>query len=161
MKPSKQIFIVEDNEVFSMMLDYVLSKDSIYSFVSFKSGEECIANLHMNPDIIILDYGLPGMNGYQTLVEIKRRLPLVHVIILSSNRDRSLAAKLLSAGADDYILKQGHGETQLIGRIESVLNSGQEKNTPVLSPVNELSLERWVVFILLIITVGFFISRVV
>src|ERR1043165_8257364 len=103
MKKSKQIFIVEDNEIFSMMLDYILSKDSIYNFVSFKTGEECLANLYMEPDIIILDYGLPGINGYQVLTEIKKRNPSTHVIVLSSNRDRSLAAKMLSAGADDYI----------------------------------------------------------
>ncbi len=41
MKKPKQIFIVEDDEIFSMMLDYILSKDSVYQFVSFKSGEEC------------------------------------------------------------------------------------------------------------------------
>jgi DNA-binding NarL/FixJ family response regulator len=161
MKKSKQIFIVEDNEIFSMMLDYILSKDTVYTFVSFKSGEECIANMYMRPDIIILDYGLPGMNGYETLMEIKRRHPSTHVIILSSNKDKSLAAKLLSAGADDYILKQGHGETQLIKRIEAVLAEDEEKAKLAVSPMNVLSVERWVVFILIVVTVGFFISQVV
>jgi DNA-binding NarL/FixJ family response regulator len=159
MKSSKQIFIVEDNEIFSMMLDYILSKDSIYDFVNFKSGEECLANMHMKPDIVILDYGLPGISGYETLLGIKKVCPDTHVIILSSNKDRALAAKLLSVGADDYILKQGHGETQLINRIETIL--AEKKAEAPLLPMSGLSVERWVVFILIVVTVGFFISRVV
>jgi DNA-binding NarL/FixJ family response regulator len=161
MKNSKQIFIVEDNEIFSMMLDYILSKDSVYNFVSFRSGEDCLKNLYMKPDIIILDYGLPGINGYETLLEIKKRNPSTHVIILSSNKDKALAAKLLSSGADDFILKQGHGETQLIRRIEAVLAENDKKANIPMVPVNTLSVERWVVFILIVVTVGFFISQVV
>src|SRR4051812_38511831 len=104
-KKPKHIFIVEDNEIYSMMLDYILSKDSIYEFVNFKSGEECLANLHLNPDIIILDYGLPGMNGYETLLEIKKYNPNIHVVFLSNNEDKKLAKKLLRSGADYYVLK--------------------------------------------------------
>ncbi|HEY0030008.1 MAG TPA: response regulator [Bacteroidia bacterium] len=159
MNKPKQIFIVEDNEVFSMMLDYILSTDSIYNFVSFKTGEECVKNLYMNPDIIILDYGLPGINGYETLKEIKKRSPHTHVIILSNNKDKNIAAKLLALGADDYILKQGHGETQVIKRIEHVLKKDEQSKRSI--GRNAPLVERWVVFILIIITVGFFISRVV
>lgn len=142
-----------------MMLDYILSKDSIYQFISFKTGEECIANLYMNPDIIILDYELPGINGYLTLLEIKKRNPRTHVIILSHKSDKDLALKLLSAGADDYILKQGHGEAQVIKRIDDVLLNDLKRNQ--FNIRSRPAMERWVVFILIVITVGFFISQVV
>jgi len=129
----KHIFIVEDNQIYSMMLDYILSKDSIYQFVSFKSGEECLENLYLNPDIIILDYGLPGMNGYETLLEVKKRNPKIHVVVLSHYDDKELKQKMLNAGADDYILKQGHGEKQIIERIEEILAKDElEKNPPVI-----------------------------
>jgi DNA-binding NarL/FixJ family response regulator len=117
----KHIFIVEDNEIYAMMLDYILSKDSIYQFVSFKTGEECIENLYLNPDVIILDYGLPGMNGYETLLEIKKHNPDIHVVMLTSNSDKHMMDTILKAGADDYVLKQGHGETQIIEKIEAIL----------------------------------------
>lgn len=113
--------------MYSMMLDYILSKDSIYKFVSFQSGEECIQNLYLNPDVIILDYGLPGMNGYETLLEVKKFNPNIHVIILSSNTDEKVASKMIAAGADDYFLKQGHGETQIIDRIEAILAKDELK----------------------------------
>jgi DNA-binding NarL/FixJ family response regulator len=161
MKKPKQIFIVEDDEIFSMMLDYILSKDSIYQFVSFRSGEECLANLYMDPDVIILDYGLPGINGYNTLLEIKRRKPNTHVIILSNNKDKNLAARLLAAGADDYILKQGHGESQIIKRIDEVLSEDEKNNSVALNIRNAPSFERWVVFIVIVVTVCFFITQVV
>ena len=117
----RHIFIVEDNEIYSMMLDYILSKDSMYRFVSFKSGEECIKNLYLRPDVIILDYGLPGMNGYETLLEIKKYDPAIHVVMLTTHREPGLEKKLLEAGADDFVQKQGHGELQVIQKIEAIL----------------------------------------
>nr|MBA3972256.1 response regulator [Bacteroidota bacterium] len=128
---------------------------------SFKSGEECLSNLYMNPDVIILDYGLPGINGYNTLLEIKRQRPNTHVIILSSNKDKYLAAKLLSAGADDYILKQGRGESQIIKRIDEVLSKDEEVKVSPLDLKNAPTFERWVVFIVIVVTVCFFITQVV
>nr|MBA3705929.1 response regulator [Bacteroidota bacterium] len=67
----KLIFIVEDNDMYSLMLDYMLSKESAYRFMSFRTGEECIANLSLHPNLIILDYGLPGINGLETFKEIR------------------------------------------------------------------------------------------
>ena len=128
MKKPKHIFIVEDNEIYSMILDYILSKDSIYKFVSFNSGEECIKNLYLNPDIIILDYGLPGINGYETLLEIKKQNPHIHVVILTAHEDEKLKQELLLAGADDYILKQGHAEKQIIEKIENILNKDESES---------------------------------
>ncbi len=120
-KENKYVFIVEDNELYSMMLDYILSQNSTYQFIRYRTGEECIKNLYLEPCIIILDYGLPGINGYETLLEVKKQKPGTHVIILSVNRDVGVVEKLLRAGADDYVLKQGHGETQIIEKIETIL----------------------------------------
>ena len=120
-KKPKQIFIVDDNDIYSMMLGYILSKDSIYKFVNFKSGRECIENLHLNPEIIILDYEMSGLNGYDTLLEIKKHNSRIHVVILTINDDEKLKEKLLMAGADYFVLKQGHGETQIIEKIEDIL----------------------------------------
>ncbi len=155
----KHVFIVEDDELYSMMLDYMLSKESIYEFVSFKTGEECIKNLYLNPDIVVLDYSLPGMNGYQVLQEIKKQNPSIHVIILSNNTDAKLAVKLLKAGADDYILKQEHGETQLLAKIETILNRDTFENIDQQRNKTRSILTGAFVFFVVIIalTVGYFI----
>jgi DNA-binding NarL/FixJ family response regulator len=157
-KRPKHIFIVEDNEIYSMMLDYILSKDSIYQFVSFKSGEECIENLYLDPDVIILDYGLPGMNGYETLLEIKKKNPNIHVVILSNNDDRKLMKKLLEAGADDYVLKRGHGENQIIEKIEDILSRDEAKKEVTLKK-KPLAKAMYLVLIVTLVVLGVFITQ--
>jgi DNA-binding NarL/FixJ family response regulator len=104
-----------------MMLDYILSKESIYRFERFKSGEDCLKNMHYKPDVVILDYNLPGMSGYDILLELKRQNPRLHVIMLTSNKDKKLAEELIKAGADDCINKQGHGERQVIEKLYALL----------------------------------------
>lgn len=121
MAPSRNIFIVEDNEVYSMMLDYLLSKNSVFRFFCFPTGEECLRNLHLHPYMVILDYGLPGLNGYETMLAIKKKDPGVHVVVLTTNEDYELAAKFFKAGADDYILKEGAGEAQIMEKIETYI----------------------------------------
>jgi DNA-binding NarL/FixJ family response regulator len=123
----EHVFIVEDNEIYSMMLDYVLSKDSVFKFSSYKSGEECLQNLRQNPRVVILDYNLPGKNGLDVLKEIKQYNPGIHVLMLTNNQDMKLALRLLQEGADDYILKQGHGEKQIIEKVENLLAADQAR----------------------------------
>ena len=121
------IFIVEDNEIYSMMLDYVFTKDSHYKFSSFKTGEDCLRNLWQKPKVVILDYNLPGKNGYETLLAIKQHNPGIHVLMLTNQKDQSLAVKLLQAGAEDYMLKQGRVDRQISDKIESLLAADAEK----------------------------------
>jgi DNA-binding NarL/FixJ family response regulator len=150
MEKPKHIFIVEDNELYSMMLDYILTKDSIYQFVRFNSGEECIKNLYLNPDIIILDYGLPGLNGYETLLAIKKHNSHTHVIILSNNTDNKIKKKLLKAGADDFVLKQDHGETQIIEKIESLLFNDELESENLLTTKNKSFMMKMFIAILIL-----------
>lgn len=154
----KHIFIVEDNELYSMLLDYILSQDSVYQFVSFKSGEECLENLYLSPDVIILDYGLPGINGYETLLEIKKRNPDVHVVMLSNNTDFELREKLLLAGADDFIYKQGHGERQIIDKIENIFKNDLLKKTKGMKVSSFVHFVPMVCFILIITLLSFWLA---
>jgi CheY-like chemotaxis protein len=100
------VFIIEDNEMYSMMIEYNLSLSDCYRFIRLNSGEECIANLHQNPDAIILDYYLPGIDGVTTLKKIKAKLPDVPVVALSRNRDDQTVLKLMAEGVDKYIYKK-------------------------------------------------------
>lgn len=151
---SKNIFIVEDNEIYSMMLDYFLSRESHFRFFSFRSGEECLENLHLNPYVIILDYGLPGINGYQTLLELKKRNSKAHIVVLTSNDDCEVAARFFKSGADDYILKEGAGEAQIIEKIETIL----AEDEVVHSNLNTKKMIYFIVFTALIIMALIFSS---
>ena len=115
MKDSKHlVFIVEDNEMYSTMLDYILSKENTHQFIRFNSGEKCMENIYLNPDVIILDYGLPGVDGLETLLNIKKYDVHIPVIILTGNRNLSIAKKLLDSGAFDYINKDDSDVVSLV-----------------------------------------------
>jgi len=121
-KEPTHIFIVENDRMYINMLDYIFSKDFSYRFVNYKTGEECLDNMHLNPDIVVIDYSLPGINGFETLVEIKKNHPHVYVLVLLSDKDDKLPSELFEAGADDYILKENLKEDEITDKIEAFLN---------------------------------------
>lgn len=69
-------------------------------------GKGALALLAANEvDVILLDVNMPGMNGLETLAAIKKRHPLVEVIMITGNFTREQAAEGLRLGAYDFILK--------------------------------------------------------
>ncbi|MFO7924612.1 MAG: response regulator [Bacteroidales bacterium] len=111
----KLIFMVDDDKVILNLLEYVFQGKNGYTIKSFDSGEACLENMHMNPDLVVLDYILnesnrEGMNGLETLrklIEKNRNLP---VIILSGYTDDHTRVEMLKNGArkvlskDDYFV---------------------------------------------------------
>ena len=71
------------------------------------SGEEALQVLAANQDIeiVILDVKMPGMDGIETLAEIKKKYPLVEVIMLSGHADVESAIEGMKQGAFDYLMK--------------------------------------------------------
>jgi DNA-binding NarL/FixJ family response regulator len=154
-KTPTHIFVVENDRLYINLLDYIFSKDFSYRFVNFKSGEECLDNLHLNPDIIILDYSLPGINGYETLVEIKKNHPHIYVLVLISDKDDKLPSELFEAGADDYILKENLQEDEISEKIEAFLNRENLSQT-LSSRINKTSMKQvyYVLLAILAISAG-------
>ena len=121
-KSPLHIFIVENDKLFVRLLNYVFSKNILYRFLDFKSGEDALKNLSLHPELVILDYALPGMNGFETLQEIKEQHPNAHVIMLLKEDDKRLPAEFLNAGAADYVIKDGTEENAVIEKIENFLS---------------------------------------
>jgi len=71
------------------------------------SGEEALQVLEKNHnvEVVILDVKMPGMDGIETLAEIKKRHPLVEVIMLSGHADVESAIEGMKLGAFDYLMK--------------------------------------------------------
>jgi DNA-binding NarL/FixJ family response regulator len=108
---SKQkLFIIEDDPVFSEMLkDFILSK-SRWEVFNFSCGEDCLKQIHLGPDVVIIDYNLDcdnngALNGMETLVEIKKSQPLAHCVFLSGQESYGVALQTISHGAENYIQK--------------------------------------------------------
>jgi CheY-like chemotaxis protein len=123
----KRVFIVEDNEMHSMMMDYLISKENQFQIYRFKSGEECLQKLKMNPDIVILDYGLPGMNGMETFNAIKKYNSEIPVVVVTENKNVLLEQAFLNAGAYEYILKENNAFSRLNTVLNSLLKAISEK----------------------------------
>lgn len=123
----RNVFIVEDDEMHSLMMEYLLSNETTAHIKKFRSGEECIKNLNLDPDVVILDYGLPGISGIQTLMGIKKYAPNIPVIVVTGNRDKNIAKQFLTAGVYDYIQKDDKSFEQVSKLTESVLGIMTQK----------------------------------
>ncbi|HZF16697.1 MAG TPA: response regulator transcription factor [Steroidobacteraceae bacterium] len=81
------------------------------------------------PDLLIIDIGLPGAPGIETLVEVKRRWPQVRVLVLTFRKEDICIEGALRAGADGYVLKNDNR-----GELYAALQALRE-GKPYLSPV--------------------------
>ena len=108
---SSKIFIVDDEPLLTEMLsDYLTMQDPNLSITSFPTGEECLKYLDEKPDTVILDYYLnsrekEAANGIDILREIREKDKALPVIMLSSQRSYSTAAKTFMYGAVHYVIK--------------------------------------------------------
>lgn len=100
-----KIFIVEDDDWYSELLNYRLSLNPDYETTVLKSGKELMEQISQKPDIITLDYSLPDGSGQKVLKNIQAFDPNIPVIIISSQEDISTAIDLLKDGAYDYLVK--------------------------------------------------------
>lgn len=105
-----KLFLVDDDRLFlkSLEIDFMQSAD--FEIETFTTGELCLVNLSNNPDVIILDYHLDGvekaaMNGLKTLDLIKEFNPDIPVIILSCQDKIEVAVECMHHKATDYIVK--------------------------------------------------------
>lgn len=116
-KTSTKIFVVEDDPMYQRMIKYIMELNPDHEVHVFSTGKDCIAQLHLEPDLISLDYNLPDIQGEALLVEIKSYNPDALVIILSGQQNIATAVKLLKEGAYDYITKDEDTKDRLLNSI--------------------------------------------
>jgi FixJ family two-component response regulator len=100
------VLVADDEEGFAEMLGKRMKRRNIVVLTA-TSGEETLAQLHANPtvDVVVLDVKMPDMEGPEVLAEIKRRAPLVEVILLSGHTTIESAIEGMRLGAFDYLVK--------------------------------------------------------
>jgi two-component system, OmpR family, response regulator len=105
-----KLFLVDDDVVFLKLLEIEFLEKEEYVVETFSTGELCLEHLSSNPDVIILDYQLDGvektaMNGIQTLDKIKALNPDMPVVMLSSQDKIDVAVECMHHHALDYVVK--------------------------------------------------------
>src|SRR5215510_3038200 len=78
-----KVFIVEEDEFLGNILKRTLEKISDAQVHLFKTPQECLNNLHLNPDVVSIDYYLPGMNGLEMMEKIRNYNNTINCIIVS------------------------------------------------------------------------------
>ena len=119
-----KLFLVDDDAVFLKLLEIDFMEHADFIIETYATGELCIKSLSHNPDIIILDYHLDGidknaMNGIDTLDKIKAFNPDIPVVILSSQDKIDIAISCMHHRAFDYIVKS---ETAFV-RLQQIITT--------------------------------------
>lgn len=124
-----KIFIVEDDIIFGKSILYYLSLNPENEISLFTSGKEALAQRYQNPDLIILDYNMPGMNGMEVMQSFHSFNKNFAIIIISAQSDIRIAVNLLKEGAFDYIVKDQELKDRLWMSMEKVrkLSSYEKK----------------------------------
>lgn len=110
MKNKIKLFLVDDDAVFLKSLEIEFMEHADFVIETYATGELCMENLSHNPDVIILDYHLDGidknaMNGLATLDKIKAYNQDIPVIMLSSQDKIDVAVNCMHHRAFDYVVK--------------------------------------------------------
>jgi len=119
-KGKPTIFIVEDDNFFNSVISNYL-KIKGYNVYSFLSGEECLANKDVKPDIVYLDYMLPGMDGIEVMCQMKPMYPQAEFILLSGQTDIKVVLEAMHEGAYDYIVKDNHAKENALNKIDHII----------------------------------------
>jgi len=77
-----RIFIVEDDLTVAAMLRHSIASQD-HEIMQFTNAEDCMGNMGLRPDIISIDYNLPGMNGIELMMRVKEIDPMAMVILVS------------------------------------------------------------------------------
>jgi DNA-binding response OmpR family regulator len=116
-----KIMLVDDEERFLQTTQKMIAKKG-YDAITATSGEEGLKKLEDElVHVVILDVKMPGMDGVETLKQIKQKFPMVEVIMLTGHATAESAVEGLKLGATDYLTKPANIE-DLIAKAEEAFN---------------------------------------
>ncbi|AHW61824.1 Response regulator receiver domain-containing protein [Draconibacterium orientale] len=117
------IFLIEDSTVYKDLIVGYLQSQKFSNLKVFKNGEECLKQIHLKPDIIILDYSSEETNGLEFMLQVEREHSQVDFIFLSAQSKVDTAVKIMKLGAADYIIKNDQAPKKLVESIERLKDS--------------------------------------
>jgi two-component system, OmpR family, response regulator len=133
-KKKVRLFLVDDDALYLKNLEMDFAQNSDAVIRTFSTGEQCLEHLSQNPDIIVLDYYLDGVdknaiNGLETLDQLKAIRPEIPVIMLSSQDSIDVAVNCMKHLAFDYIVKSETAFIRLQKTIAFILHNRKIEDT--------------------------------
>lgn len=114
-----KILVIDDEPPIRKLLRMGLSTQG-YEILDAPNGKTALSLLDSKPDLVILDLGLPDIQGHDLLRMIRARNDSVPIVVLSSRGDEAGKVQALDLGADDYVTKP-FGMDELLARIRAAL----------------------------------------
>lgn len=164
MEPKKDItiFIVEDNEIYLKALEGHL-KEKLKSNVTihtYLNGEDCLSNMNLKPQIIILDYFLDSAseiasNGLEILKKVKKIDPKVAVVMLSGQDNSQVASDTMQYGAYYYVSKNESAFLRIQNAIFNIYRTIHHEAQLKKSKKVQMLMLVWIIVIILAVIVIF------
>ncbi len=132
----QKILIVDDDENIAELISLYLIKECFETQIVYDGESALSAIKTFQPDLMLLDLMLPGMDGYEVCTEVRKtsQLPIIMLSAKGEVFDRVLGLKI---GADDYIIKP-FDSNELVARVRSVLRRATpQKPAAVATPAQE------------------------
>ena len=117
--PRTKVLVVDDEPPIRKLLRMGLSTQG-YDILEAANGKVSLELLAQKPDLVILDLGLPDMQGLDLLQMMRARNESVPIVVLSSRGDEAGKVQALDLGADDYVTKP-FGMDELLARMRAAL----------------------------------------
>jgi two-component system response regulator NreC len=116
-----RVLIADDHTIVRSGLNMLLSSEADIEVVGEATDGAVAVEMakEMHPDIVLMDIGMPGLNGYEATRLIRRTVPDVKILVLTMHRSDEYFFQMLEAGASGYILK-GAETIDLINAVRSV-----------------------------------------
>jgi DNA-binding NarL/FixJ family response regulator len=120
------VLVVDDYEPFRQLVCSVLERRAEFQIIGRASdGLEAVQKAEeLQPDLILLDLGLPKLNGLETTRRIQKLVPLARIVVVSQEHSADVVLEALSLGALGYVHKP-RINSDLLPAIEAVLAGGQ------------------------------------
>lgn len=120
-----RFLIVDDDRHYGRLLSYRLEKDGQHEIESLHDGTELLKRLKdgAQPDLVLMDIMMPGLNGIDTLKRLRETYPDLNVVMISAQEDVETAVEAMRLGAKDYITK---GQNDLV-HLDRIVQNVKER----------------------------------
>ncbi len=118
------IILIEDDTIYSEFVRKALGENPDYKISAYASAEDALATMNKTlPEVVIIDYNLPGMSGIDLYEKIKHRITNDHkVIMLSAIDDGNMVLSFIQKGVRDYVIK----DESVIDSLRAILSGNED-----------------------------------
>ncbi len=140
---SARVLVVEDEEALGLLLRYNLEAEGFAVDVVARGDEAEVAIAERRPDLLVLDWMLPGISGLELCRRLRsgRNTREIPIIMLTARAEESDRIRGLSTGADDYVVKP-FSLPELMARVRAILRRSSPERLAAVLTVGEIELDR-------------------